>query len=150
MEYRGKFQAFDSRKISTYPINERANKVSLNDLIDPASVLAMDLKIGAAAEGDLDRLAQMLIGFRKSGLPVILFTGAHLIKNGLGLLLRDLVERKLVTCVAGNMATAIHDFELAYVANQFIVWLTSQSSPDPDLVDSLADTISTIEYYLES
>lgn len=115
MEYRGKFQAFDPTQISTYPITERENKVSLNDLVDPSKVASMDINIGAAAEEDLDRLAKLMIGFRNSGLPVVLFTGAHLIKNGLGLLLRDLVERRLLTCVAGNMATAIHDFELAMI-----------------------------------
>ena len=51
----------------------------------------------------------------RDGKPVILFTGAHLIKNGLGPLLVDLVERGAVTLVAGNGATAIHDFELALV-----------------------------------
>ncbi len=52
---------------------------------------------------------------RRDGKPVILFTGAHLIKNGLGPLLVDLVERGCLTLVAGNGATSIHDFELALI-----------------------------------
>jgi hypothetical protein len=47
-----------------------------------------------------------------------------LIKNGLGPLLTDLVRRGLVTLVAGNCATAIHDFELALIGQ------TSENVPD--------------------
>jgi hypothetical protein len=47
-----------------------------------------------------------------------------LIKNGLGPLLADLVKRRLVSLVAGNCATAIHDFELALIGQ------TSENVPD--------------------
>ena len=38
-----------------------------------------------------------------------------MIKNGLGPILIDLVDRGLISAVAGNGATAIHDFELALI-----------------------------------
>ena len=60
-------------------------------------------------------VAEAVVAARPGRQAVILFTGAHLIKNGLGPLLVDLVERGAVTLVAGNGATAIHDFELALV-----------------------------------
>ncbi|MDW7680684.1 MAG: hypothetical protein SCK70_08965, partial [bacterium] len=47
--------------------------------------------------------------------PVVLFTGAHLIKNGLARLIVELVKKGMFTLVAGNTATAIHDFELALI-----------------------------------
>jgi hypothetical protein len=46
---------------------------------------------------------------------VIFFTGAHLVKNGLGPLIIDLVRKDVLTLVAGTAATTIHDFELALV-----------------------------------
>jgi hypothetical protein len=47
--------------------------------------------------------------------PVIVFTGAHLIKGGLSLLLIDLMRRNIVTAVATTGAGMIHDFELALI-----------------------------------
>ena len=116
MEYRGKFQAFDSNKIQTYPISERDNKVKLNDLLKPEHVESMIINASQEVHESLQMLAKEVIRNRKEDKPIILFTGAHLIKNGLGLLLADLVEKDLLTCVAGNMATSIHDFELAMIS----------------------------------
>lgn len=115
MEYKGKYQTFDPNKIQTYPISTRENKVKLDDLMDPESVDSLQFTVSEEGHSTLKKLANHLVDLRKDNLPVILFTGAHLIKNGLGLLLIDLVEKNLITCVAGNMATSIHDFELAMI-----------------------------------
>ena len=115
MEYNGKYEIFDPHKINTYPISTRDNKVKLEDLLDPSSAGSLELDASEEVHSDLVLLAKNLVQTRAKGLPVILFTGAHLIKNGLGLVLADLIEKDLVTCVAGNMATSIHDFELALI-----------------------------------
>ncbi len=60
-------------------------------------------------------LGREIIAARMKNRPVLLFTGAHLIKNGLGRLLGDLVRRDLLTIVSGNAATSIHDFELGLI-----------------------------------
>ena len=44
---------------------------------------------------------------------VVLLLGGHVIKVGLGPLIRILLERRIVTHIAMNGAAAIHDFELA-------------------------------------
>ena len=108
-------QTFDSTKIQTYPISERDNKVKLENLLDPKNVKSLEFNVSQEVHENLRMLAKEVIRHRNDSLPVILFTGAHLIKNGLGLLLADLVERDMLTCVAGNMATSIHDFELAMI-----------------------------------
>lgn len=113
MLYKGKYQIFDSTKIQTYPVSGRDNKVKLEDLLTPEQALTKTASVSAEADENLQMLAKEVVSTRNKNLPIVLFTGAHLIKNGLGLLLADLVERELVTCVAGNMATSIHDFELA-------------------------------------
>ena len=115
MEYQGKYQIFDSNKIQTYPISTRDNKVKLQDLLDRGQIDAMHFQLSDEVHNTLKMLAKELVETRKRNLPVVFFTGAHLIKNGLGLLLADLVERDLLSCVAGNMATSIHDFELAMI-----------------------------------
>ena len=124
MQYDGKYNVFDPDQISTYPLGTRCNKVTLDDLIRPADLenIAIDLPENTCS--DIETIAGAVVSGRKSDKPVVLFTGAHLIKNGLGPLLADLVRRGLVTLVAGNCATAIHDFELALIGQ------TSENVPD--------------------
>lgn len=45
--------------------------------------------------------------------PVILSFGAHLIKCGLGPLVIDLCKRGVITALATNGASSVHDFEIA-------------------------------------
>jgi len=115
MEYRGKYKAFNPALIRTYPISERENKVTIRDLLTPAKAMSGEYHLADRTEKALKLLAERAIEYKRKKLPVMLFTGAHLIKNGLGLLIRDLVEKDIITCISGNMATAIHDFELALI-----------------------------------
>ncbi len=115
MDYAGRYNAFDPSRVETYPLSRRSNKVTLGDLVLPAHVETLNLDVPEAVGRDIETVARAMVAARREEKPVILFTGAHLIKNGLGPLLADLVERKLVTLVAGNAATSIHDFELALI-----------------------------------
>jgi len=112
MDYQGKHAIFDCTRIRTYPVNERDNKVTLSDLIDPAHI-ALPQGIPSSTRNSIDMVAQHIVKAHRTQRPVILFTGGHLIKNGLSMLVIDLVKRGVITHVAGNGATAIHDFELA-------------------------------------
>jgi len=60
-------------------------------------------------------VAAAIIHARKQGWPVILFSGAHLLKNGFGPLIADWMERGIITLYAVNTAGTIHDFELALI-----------------------------------
>jgi hypothetical protein len=113
MEYNGKYTVFDPRRIRTYPVSERLNKVRLPDIADPDEIGSRTFDADEETERDISEIAGEMLSARKKGEPVILFTGAHLIKNGLGRLVIDLVRRGTITLVGGNGATAIHDFELA-------------------------------------
>ena len=115
MEYAGRYNAFDPTRIETYPLQGRRNKVTLADLVFPDALGTLDLEVPEAVGRDIETVAEAMAAARRDEKPVILFTGAHLIKNGLGPLLADLVARGLVTLVAGNAATSIHDFELALI-----------------------------------
>ena len=124
MQYDGKYNVFDSSKIDTYPLSTRSNKVTLDDLVRPMDIENITIDLPDKTCSDIETIAGAVVSSRKAEKPVVLFTGAHLIKNGLGPLLADLVKRGLVTLVAGNCATAIHDFELALIGQ------TSENVPD--------------------
>jgi len=115
MEYKGRYKAFDASQIETYPVATRSNKVKLGNLVFPRDVAGRSFDVPQQVRQDVRAVAEAVVAARRAGKPVILFTGAHLIKNGLGPLLLDLVERDCVTLVAGNGATTIHDFELALI-----------------------------------
>jgi hypothetical protein len=115
MEYEGRYKAFDATRIRTYPLSTRSNKVTFDDLVFPKDLCEFAEELPDAVQDDIRTVAQAIVAARREGKPVILFTGAHLIKNGLGPLLVHLVERGGVTLVAGNAATSIHDFELALI-----------------------------------
>jgi hypothetical protein len=105
--------------VKTYPLSARPSKVSVADA-------ARTWQAGGTLRSYLDSLPNHLavqnfrhvvaaiLEARRRGKPVILGTGAHVIKVGLSPILVDLLERELVTAVAMNGACAVHDFELAY------------------------------------
>ena len=124
MEYNGRYKAFDLSRVVTYPLGTRSNKVTLDDLVGPADLDRLALDLPQRTSRDIETVSEAIVASRNAGRPVIVFTGAHLIKNGLGPLLAELVRRGAVTLVAGNGATAIHDFELALIGQ------TSENVPD--------------------
>jgi len=103
------YQKIDLKKVKTYPISRRQNLVKLEDLIFP------DNSIALIDSPDLDEVIAAVIKARQAGRPVIWMMGAHVIKCGLGPLLIDLMEKGIITHLAGNGAVSIHDAELALI-----------------------------------
>ena len=124
MEYSGKHPFFDTARIRTYPLDMRANKVALADLVFAADAAETAFDGDPAVRESVESIVTEILTCRRKGAPVILFTGAHLVKNGLGPLIVDLVDRGMFSLIAGNAATAIHDFELAMIGQ------TSESVPN--------------------
>lgn len=115
MDYKGMYSIFDPSAIKTYPISNRTNKVKIKDLVQPGEALKESYVMGDELAGTIDTIAKKIVQSRAMGKPVVFFSGAHLVKNGLGLLVRDLIEKDFITLFAGNGATSIHDFELALI-----------------------------------
>ena len=112
MNYTGHYPLFDTSRIRTYPLGDRASKVHTDAIMRPEAVA------GRRAEWtspQLEETVEAVRTARAKGQPVIWMTGAHLIKNGFGPLLADLIQRGVVTLAATNMAGMIHDLELALV-----------------------------------
>lgn len=110
MDYKGRFRIFDTRRIRTYSIDDRPSKVLAGDLSAPEEILNRPPDFESP---DLDAVAKAAREARAAGRPVVLFTGAHLIKNGFGPLMLDLIRRGMLTLVGMNAAGMIHDLELA-------------------------------------
>ena len=106
--YGSRHPTFDFRRISTYSLSERENRTDLERLIPPDSVTPR-----RSEDQGIKRLAEAAADSCRRGSPVVLMMGAHLIKNGLGPLVADLIDRGVITLVAGNGACPIHDAELA-------------------------------------
>lgn len=99
----------DLTRVATYPIARRPNLVHLNDLVSPEDPAP------PFSHPDLDAVIGAIIAARRAGRPVVWMMGAHVIKCGLSRLIIDLMERGIITHVAGNGAVSIHDFELALI-----------------------------------
>ena len=103
------YPMFDRSRLKLRPLAERAHDISLDD------ILTLDAETPAFDHPDLPALVEQIVAGRRDGRPVILMTGAHVIKRGCGRFLIELMERGVVTHLAGNGACAIHDFEFALV-----------------------------------
>jgi hypothetical protein len=113
MQYKGRYEVFDPAQIKTYPVKGRTNKVKYGDLREISEVMGETVELPAAVKKNIEELAHEIIERRAKGQPILLFTGGHLVKNGLNRLLVDLIHKRLFTLISGNGATSIHDFELA-------------------------------------
>ncbi len=100
--------AFDA--IRTYDAHDRTNLVTIESMFRPG----VDPVPEWTAEG-FDELVARVRAARRNGRPVVFSMGAHVIKNNMSLYLIDLMERGVITHIAGNGACSIHDFELAYL-----------------------------------
>lgn len=105
-------------KIKTYPLGDRASKVSVDDfgrawkaggrMSDWLSALPKIL-----AGSDLIKISECVVNAVNSKKMIILGMGAHPVKVGLNPIIIDLMERGVIKAVAMNGAGIIHDSELA-------------------------------------
>ncbi|NQU09492.1 hypothetical protein HQ590_01765 [bacterium] len=114
------FPPLDFRRLRTYPLRERDNKVRREELARPwtrGSPLSrfLDSLPRVLAANDFRAVVAATVRAVQDQRPVVLMLGAHVIKCGLSPVLIDLVQRGVVSAIAGNGAVAIHDFELALV-----------------------------------
>ena len=109
------YREADLRRLRTIPVAGRQNKVDPSLLASPpgddrsfAAFLAALPDVLAAR--DLRAVIAGVANAARTGRGVVLLVGGHVIKVGLGPLLRSLMARRVVTHLALNWAAAIHDF----------------------------------------
>jgi hypothetical protein len=113
-----RYREADLSQVTTVPVAVRRNKVDPHLL---ASAPAADRSFAAflaslpdvLAARELRQLIDAVASAKNKRRGVILLLGGHVIKVGLGPLVRAWLDRGVVTHVAMNGAAAIHDFELA-------------------------------------
>jgi len=105
--------------VATQSIARRISKISVQEYAKPFapesgsfSEFVNSLPRTLKAE-QLKEFVSLVSQARRDDYPVIAMLGAHVVKVGLAPVIIDLLERKLVTAVAMNSATAIHDTEAA-------------------------------------
>ena len=110
----------DMSSVKTYPLQDRINKVSVNDfatlpeLETDLSPFLESLPKILKGQDFLALVDDIVTAFRREK-PVIVMMGGHIIKCGLSPLLIALAEQGIITSFAFNGASSIHDFEIALI-----------------------------------
>ncbi len=117
-----RYRPISLRNVTTYPLGGRRSKVSTGALASPYEAGSSFAGFVSGlpdflAAGDIRSVASAVVRARGNGRPVILGMGAHPIKVGLSPVIVDLMERGLITALAANGASIIHDFELSYAGH---------------------------------
>jgi hypothetical protein len=103
--------SFDRSKLNILPLALRENKSCIeNIIIDPDNLPSFPLE----NDPRIEKIAKEIVCARQKNKPVILAYGAHLVKNGLGLVLRKMIQENIFTHLATNGAGSIHDWEFAF------------------------------------
>jgi hypothetical protein len=112
------YREADLRRLTTVPVGTRRNKVDPSLLAgvpgpDRSFAAFLDSLPDILAARDLRAVIAGVAAAARARRGVVLLVGGHVVKVGLGPLLRTLLAHGVVTHVALNGAAAIHDFELA-------------------------------------
>lgn len=113
-----RYSPTDLTRLHTYSIGLRGHKVEVAGaarLPNPGASFrdwfdGLPDYLGASA---LRAVVDAIIAARRAERPVVFALGAHVVKVGCSPIVCDLIRRGIVTAVAMNGATAIHDVELA-------------------------------------
>ena len=98
-------------KLAILPLSQRVNKLDIKrDVIDPAT---WKVELSDEAWQDVEKTANELRRARARRRANLTY-GAHAIKNGLGPVLAELVEKGWITRLTTNGAGVIHDWEFAF------------------------------------
>jgi len=103
------YELFDRSKLLLRPLAERKHTFHISE------ALSLDAETPPFEDGNIPEIARRIVEARRRGGQVVLMMGSHVIKVGLSRFVVDLMERGVITHVAGNGAVAIHDYELAEV-----------------------------------
>lgn len=109
---------FDLSRLTLKSRSQREHKVQLAALgrtAEPGCSFAewFDTLPDFLGAKQLRRIVDAVVAARRAGRPVVFALGGHVIKTGCSPLVIDLIERGVVTAIAGNGSVAIHDLELA-------------------------------------
>jgi hypothetical protein len=111
----------DLSGVTTYPLSERSNKVSLKrdfagDITPGMSVAGLLAALPNQLGGEsLNAVIDAVVRAREKDRPVVIAIGGHVIKCGLQPVLKALIDADVITAVAMNGSATIHDYELSLI-----------------------------------
>ena len=106
------YPQFDRHVVKMLPLSTRVNKNQIER--DHVRVDAAPQKLTEVAKKVIAEAVERIVEARRQDAPVMLTFGAHSIKNGLALVMIELMEAGWITHLATNGAGIIHDWEVAF------------------------------------
>ena len=108
----------DFSRIRTVPVARRPNKVRAEEFARPARaggsfVDFLDSLPDILKAADFRAIVDAIADAARAQRAVVAMIGGHVTKTGLGPVMIDLMERGVITHVATNGSTVIHDYEMA-------------------------------------
>ena len=104
-----RYPLFDRSALLVRPLGERTHDLDLG-VVSPLPASA-----SSGPDAEFEAVARRMLEAREKGAAVLFMMGAHVIRAGMQRYIVDLMERGLVTLLAGNGACAIHDWEFARI-----------------------------------
>lgn len=112
-----RYREADLSRLHISTIAERPTKVRVEEFarpLEPAAATAVIASLpDQLAATALREVIERTVAARAAGRPVVAMCGGHVIKVGVSPCLIALIERGVITHLAGNGAAAIHDVEIA-------------------------------------
>lgn len=106
------YNSCSADRIRVFPLAQRRNLLHLEkEVVGAASAEPPE---DPKTREQIERLAEKIRSARREQASVMLTYGAHLIKNGAGPLVNDLIEAGWLTHLATQGAGIIHDWEFAF------------------------------------
>jgi hypothetical protein len=103
----------DPLKLRVFPLAERRSLTRVEDILVPPD--AAPAALSETLAGQVRVCAERIRAARERGAGVLMFYGAHLLRNGAALLLERMMARGWLTHLATNGAGTIHDWEYAWL-----------------------------------
>jgi hypothetical protein len=100
-------------QIKPLPLAKRKSLSAVDEVLVPLESEPLAINDGLLLQ--IEHCARRIQEARANGRTVMLIYGAHLIKNGAGLLIDKLIEDRWLTHLGTNGAGVIHDWEFAWL-----------------------------------
>src|SRR5438105_3684012 len=101
----------DLTKLKVFPLAERKSLTRVTEiLVEPADP---PRELAVAQMDAVEQCARAIMAARARKAGIMLIYGAHLVRNGAGLIMEQMMARGWLTHLATNGAGTIHDWEYA-------------------------------------
>ncbi|MGR3311416.1 MAG: hypothetical protein ACUZ77_11670 [Candidatus Brocadiales bacterium] len=120
MREKTSYKPIDLSQLKTYSIKDRKNLVSVKQFatlsppLDGFGEFINSLPKVLAATS-FNKVVEAIVRAHQKDRPVVIALGGHVVKCGLSPIIIDLMERGIITALAMNSSTAIHDYEISLI-----------------------------------